>query len=78
MKRVILAIIRFYQFLSPVFRQILIFNGERGVGCKFVPSCSEYTHQAISRYGIIQGSWRGFKRIIRCHPWTKGGKDLLK
>ncbi len=44
-------------------------------GCKFYPSCSQYTLQAISKYGVIKGSWLGLKRLIRCHPWSKGGHD---
>ncbi|MEA2020676.1 MAG: membrane protein insertion efficiency factor YidD, partial [Patescibacteria group bacterium] len=43
--------------------------------CKFEPSCSEYTYQAVEKYGILKGLWLGFKRIIRCHPWNKGGYD---
>jgi putative membrane protein insertion efficiency factor len=43
--------------------------------CRFTPTCSEYTYQAIERYGIIYGLWLGTKRIIRCHPWNKGGWD---
>jgi len=44
-------------------------------GCKFYPSCSEYTYQAIAKYGIIKGSFLGLKRVIRCHPLAKGGHD---
>ena len=44
-------------------------------GCRFYPSCSQYTSQAILKYGIIKGSWFGLKRLIRCHPWSKGGHD---
>jgi len=44
-------------------------------GCKFYPTCSEYTSQAISKYGIFKGCWLGLKRIIRCHPFSRGGHD---
>jgi hypothetical protein len=44
-------------------------------GCKFYPSCSEYTYQAIAKYGIFKGSFLGLKRVIRCHPLAKGGPD---
>jgi len=61
-----LKIIRAYQlFLSPVL----------GSSCRFEPSCSHYTHQAISRHGAIKGTWLGLKRIGKCHPWGKGGYD---
>jgi len=43
--------------------------------CIHYPSCSEYTYQAIDKYGIIKGSWMGFKRILRCNPFSKGGYD---
>jgi putative membrane protein insertion efficiency factor len=44
-------------------------------GCKFHPSCSEYTAQAITKYGVFKGSWLGLKRIIRCNPFSRGGHD---
>ncbi|MCA9792979.1 MAG: membrane protein insertion efficiency factor YidD [Candidatus Eremiobacteraeota bacterium] len=43
--------------------------------CRFYPTCSEYTRQAIVKYGLIRGGWRGFKRICRCHPFSAGGHD---
>lgn len=46
--------------------------------CVFTPTCSEYTRQAIEKYGFFKGSFLGFKRILRCHPFSKGGNDPLK
>jgi len=43
--------------------------------CIHQPSCSEYTYQAIDKYGVIKGSWMGARRISRCHPFAKGGYD---
>ena len=43
--------------------------------CRFDPSCSEYTRQAIERYGLLRGGRFGVVRILRCHPWSEGGHD---
>jgi len=46
--------------------------------CVFIPTCSEYTKQAVEKYGIFIGIRKGFKRILRCHPWQKNHIDLLQ
>ena len=43
--------------------------------CRYVPSCSQYTMEAIEKYGIAKGGWMGTKRIVRCNPFVKGGYD---
>lgn len=43
--------------------------------CRYAPSCSEYGIQAVRKYGAIKGSWLGFKRLMRCHPWGGSGYD---
>lgn len=43
--------------------------------CRFVPTCSDYTYEVIERYGTIKGLYLGLKRILRCHPLSKGGYD---
>jgi putative membrane protein insertion efficiency factor len=43
--------------------------------CRFEPSCSRYTEQAIQKYGLLRGSMMGAQRIGRCHPWNPGGYD---
>lgn len=57
--------------LSPVL-------GHFGFKCKYYPSCSEYTMQAIEKYGCIRGVFLGTKRILKCNPFSKGGCDFLK
>ena len=46
--------------------------------CKYYPTCSEYTKQAVDKYGIIKGSVLGIIRILKCNPISKGGVDKLK
>jgi putative membrane protein insertion efficiency factor len=66
MKRVFLFLIDAYRLtLSPFF----------GQQCRFYPTCSQYTREAIERHGAWHGSWLGVKRIARCNPWCEGGVD---
>ena len=66
MKNIAMALIRLYQnTLSRVLPS----------ACRFYPSCSQYTYQAIARYGFMRGGWMGVKRIARCHPFNPGGYD---
>ena len=68
-KEISISLINFYQkYISGLF----------GKKCRFYPSCSEYTKQAIDKYGIIKGSFKGLKRILKCNPFCKGGVDQLK
>ncbi|RMD95363.1 MAG: membrane protein insertion efficiency factor YidD [Calditrichaeota bacterium] len=69
MKKLALLLIRFYQTLiSPILPP----------SCRFYPTCSNYTYQAIEKYGVIKGSFLGVKRILKCHPFHPGGYDPLK
>jgi putative membrane protein insertion efficiency factor len=71
MKIIILNIIQLYKKgISPVFKLL-----NPNLGCRFYPSCSEYTYQAVEKYGALKGLIKGFKRIIRCHPLSRGGYD---
>lgn len=62
--RLCLALIRFYRyFISPLKPQV----------CRFYPSCSQYTYEAVERYGFSRGVTMGVKRILHCHPFNPGG-----
>ena len=64
MTRGLLWLLRLYQIaVSPYLPS----------SCRFTPTCSEYTRQAVARYGALRGSWLGFKRLCRCHPYSSGG-----
>jgi putative membrane protein insertion efficiency factor len=43
--------------------------------CRFYPTCSEYTFEAVKQHGVLRGLWLGTKRVGRCHPWNEGGID---
>lgn len=66
MRRVLIAIVRAYQYLlSPWW----------GTQCRFTPTCSHYAIEALDRHGALAGAWLALRRILRCHPWSAGGYD---
>ena len=68
MKALVILIIKIYQFaLSPFF----------GTQCRFTPSCSAYTIEALENFGFFKGSWIAIKRLLRCRPGVPGGLDPL-
>ncbi len=78
MKKILLKLIRFYQrfppFHWPIFR--ILFMSDKV--CRFRPTCSDYAYQAVEKYGILKGMFLGLRRVMRCHPWSKGGEDPVK
>lgn len=66
MRAVIILLLKFYKrVLSPLLPP----------ACRYYPTCSEYTMEAVSRYGAMRGLWMGLKRLSRCHPFHAGGLD---
>jgi len=66
LKRLVLGLISLYQ------RTI---SRSMPDSCRFAPSCSEYAHEAIERYGVLKGGWMAIKRLSRCVPFRDGGYD---
>ena len=69
MQAVTLFMLRFYKrWISPMLPS----------ACRFSPTCSEYMMEAVSKYGVARGVWRGLKRVGRCHPFCEGGYDPVR
>ena len=67
MKKLILFLITFYRkCISP-------YKG--GSCCRFTPTCSAYAYEAIEKYGVLKGGWLALRRLLKCHPFHKGGYD---
>jgi putative membrane protein insertion efficiency factor len=69
MRHILAGIIAFYQrAISPYLPR----------SCRFYPTCSDYSRQAILKYGVIKGGAMAMKRLLKCHPWHPGGYDPVK
>ena len=69
MKKLLIGLIRFYQrYISPLKKP----------SCRFYPTCSEYAIEAITKKGVLCGSWLAIRRICKCHPFHPGGYDPVK
>ncbi|NFI09145.1 membrane protein insertion efficiency factor YidD [Clostridium botulinum] len=69
MKNLLICIIKMYRkYISPLKRP----------SCRFYPTCSQYSLEAIEKYGALKGTLISIKRILRCHPFNKGGYDPVK
>ena len=66
--RLFVQAISLYRFLRP----------NRLPVCKYYPTCSQYAEEAVVRYGVIKGGWLALKRLLRCHPFHKGGYDPVE
>jgi len=76
MRKIVLGLIRIYQKTISLDHGIFS-RFSHMTGCRFHPTCSEYTYQAVDRFGIFKGIWMGSKRVLRCHPWNPGGFDPI-
>ena len=66
---ILIKLIKCYKFLiSPLF----------GQSCRYLPTCSEYSIEALKTYGFFKGLFLSTKRILSCHPWGQGGFDPVK
>ena len=66
LKKIAIGFVKFYQYcIRPLLPN----------SCRYTPSCSAYSIEAINKYGAFKGSYLGFKRILRCHPWGGHGYD---
>lgn len=66
MRNLLIGFVRGYQYLiGPLL----------GNHCRYYPSCSHYTVEALETHGAVQGSWMALRRLLRCHPWHPGGYD---
>ena len=66
---ILIKLIKIYKFfISPLF----------GYSCRYFPTCSEYSIDALKEFGFMKGTYLSIKRILSCHPWGKGGFDPIK
>lgn len=66
MRNIVCLPIKMYQYvISPLMKPC----------CRYYPSCSQYAEAAIKQHGITRGFWMSLKRLLRCHPWSRGGYD---
>jgi len=69
MRKLIVGFLRLYKLtVSPLLPS----------ACRYYPSCSQYTSQAVEKYGVVRGLWMGVKRLSRCHPFHAGGLDPVR
>lgn len=75
MKKIVIRLIKGYQkinfFNLPIFKTLFLTDGS----CRYSPTCSDYMLGAVERFGVLKGLLLGFRRIVSCHPFSKGGFD---
>ncbi len=66
---------RFYHRFSPYLKIIASNLGLSAGKCRYSPTCSLYARQAFSKHGLLKGAWLSGQRLLKCHPWSRGGYD---
>lgn len=73
MKAFLVVILKFYKkIISPILERLF------GKACRFTPTCSEYTIEALGKFGAAKGLSLGFRRVLKCHPWGGSGYDPVR
>ena len=77
MRRILITLVRLPQkaLIGLVMAYRLLISPSLGSNCRFEPSCSAYSLQALSQHGAVIGTYLTLRRVARCHPWCDGGQD---
>ncbi len=76
-KLILIKLVRIYQ-KTLSFNHGILKGNPYHLGCRFYPSCSEYFCQALEKHGVLKGFFMFLKRVLKCHPFSKGGYDPVK
>lgn len=66
-----------YRLVSPYLKSLSQNLGISVGSCRYTPTCSLYSKQALIKYGLLRGSWLSVQRLLKCHPWSAGGYDPI-
>jgi len=64
-----------YRIISPYLKVVALNLGLSAGGCRYQPTCSKYSKLAFAKHGFFIGAWLSGQRLLKCHPWSKGGYD---
>ncbi len=75
LRRMVLLLIRFYQRTLSIDHGLARYLVPASGRCRWYPSCSEYGYRAVERFGVVRGGFLAVRRVLRCHPFARGGVD---